>query len=365
MANKLSAFKPGEVWVDVDGNAINAHAGGIIFHEGVYYWFGEYAVLKTRPEGYPFQGVRVYTSTDLYNWKDRGMALPMSDDPSSPIAHKSIVSRPKVIYNEAMKTFVMWFHHEKLDGLAGYRTAASGVAVSDSPLGPYTYIGTKRPNAGAYPLNVPDEQKRPLDAQELERLAGMKFTGGAVPYYEKEALFRRDYEGGQMARDMGLFVDDDGTAYHIYSSEENGTLHISKLSDDYTQSVGEYVRLFPGRFHEAPAVMKYQGRYFLFASGCTSWAHNTARLCVADSMLGEWEEIGCPCLDSSATTYESQSTYILPVQGKKDAHIFMSDRWDTANFLDSRHVWLPVKCEHGVPVIEWTREWDLSVFDDC
>ena len=42
-----------------------------------------------------------------------------------------------------------------------------------------------------------------------------------------------NYSDGQMSRDMTLFVDGDGTAYHIYSSEENLTLHIAELSDDY------------------------------------------------------------------------------------------------------------------------------------
>ena len=32
-----------------------------------------------------------------------------------------------------------------------------------------------------------------------------------------------------MARDMTLFEDDDGTAFHVYASEENGTLQISQL----------------------------------------------------------------------------------------------------------------------------------------
>jgi len=360
----LSTFKPGKAWPDDKGVHINAHGGGILYHEGLYYWFGEYAVLKTRAEGYPHQGVRVYTSTDLYNWTDAGMALTVSDDTSSKIAQDCIISRPKVIYNAKTEKFVMWFHHEILDGLQGYRTAASGVALSDSPLGPYRYIGSERPNAGAYPLNVPDELKRPLGVKERSRLAGMKLTGGALPYYPKQDVFRRDAEGGQMARDMNLFVDDDGTAYHIYASEENGTLHISKLSDDYTKSIGHYVRLFPGRFHEAPAMMKVQGRYFVFASGCSSWAPNTARLCFADSILGEWEEVGNPCVDSSPTTYNSQSTFILPVQGKQDAFIFMADRWDTGNFIDSRYVWLPIQFRHGFPMIEWMSEWDLNIFEE-
>ena len=33
---------PGTVWYDTDGNPINAHGGGIMFHKGVYYWYGEY-----------------------------------------------------------------------------------------------------------------------------------------------------------------------------------------------------------------------------------------------------------------------------------------------------------------------------------
>ncbi len=35
----------GKVWRDIEGNVINAHGGGILFHQGIYYWFGEH-----RPE---------------------------------------------------------------------------------------------------------------------------------------------------------------------------------------------------------------------------------------------------------------------------------------------------------------------------
>ena len=52
-------------------------------------------------------------------------------------------------------------------------------------------------------------------------------------------------EGGQMSRDMTLFVDDDGKGYHIYSSEDNLTLQIAELSDDYLGHTGRYIRIFP------------------------------------------------------------------------------------------------------------------------
>ena len=32
----------GAEWYDTDGNVINAHGGGLLFHEGRYYWYGEY-----------------------------------------------------------------------------------------------------------------------------------------------------------------------------------------------------------------------------------------------------------------------------------------------------------------------------------
>lgn len=35
------AIRPGEVWNDTTGAPINAHGGGILFHEGAYYWYGE------------------------------------------------------------------------------------------------------------------------------------------------------------------------------------------------------------------------------------------------------------------------------------------------------------------------------------
>ena len=32
----LTAFRPGEVWLDTAGEPIQAHGGGVLFHEGVY-----------------------------------------------------------------------------------------------------------------------------------------------------------------------------------------------------------------------------------------------------------------------------------------------------------------------------------------
>jgi hypothetical protein len=179
------------------------------------------------------------------------------------------------------------------------------------------------------------------------------------------AIVRRDFAGGQMSRDMNLFVDDDGTAYHITASEENGTLHISELSADYLGFTDRWVRAFVGQHNEAPAVFKRDGKYYMITSGCTGWNPNAARSAVAGSMLGEWRALGNPSRGTQAendTTFESQSTCVLPVPGKPGAFIFMADRWRPNNPIDGRYIWLPVQWEGERPVLRWMKEWSLTEF---
>ena len=372
---KIIAFRPGALWPDNHGVHINAHGGGVLFHGGVYYWFGEHKITGEAGNT-AHVGVHAYSSTDLYNWKDEGIALKVMDATplsnrddggaaatQSPIVRGCILERPKVVFNPRTQKFVMWFHLEPKD--AGYAAALSGVAVADNVTGPFQFVNAFRPNAGVWPENVPAEAKRELSPDEAAHVAKLDLPGGPVPYYPKNLLFRRDFAGGQMARDMTLFVDDDGSAYHLYASEANGTLHISRLSEDFLRPVGKFVRIFPGRFHEAPSVFKSRGKYFLITSDCSGWAPNSARVSTADHIFGPWEELGNPCLGTNAqtaTTFGAQSTFVLPVQDRPDAFIFMADRWNPANAIDGRYVWLPIEFKHGAPVICWHDEWNLDFF---
>ena len=163
-----------------------------------------------------------------------------------------------------------------------------------------------------------------------------------------------------MARDMNLFVDDDGSAYHIYSSEENSTLHISKLSDDYLTYSGQFVRIFAGRYMEGATMFKRKGKYYIIASDCTGWAPNAARSAVADQIFGNWTELGNPAIgNDSELTFRSQSTFVLQVQGKKDTYIYIGDRWAPDNPIDGRYIWLPIKFENDAPKLYWKDSWSL------
>lgn len=44
MGNDSYYYYPGRIWLDTDGNPIQAHGGGIIYDEksSMYYWYGEY-----------------------------------------------------------------------------------------------------------------------------------------------------------------------------------------------------------------------------------------------------------------------------------------------------------------------------------
>lgn len=37
----VNEFRPGQPWLDNNGVAINAHGGGILYHDQVYCWYGQ------------------------------------------------------------------------------------------------------------------------------------------------------------------------------------------------------------------------------------------------------------------------------------------------------------------------------------
>jgi len=349
-------IKPGEIWPDTGGKHINAHGGGIIRHKGTWYWFGESRLPRGERDRTRY-GVGCYSSKDLVNWKNEGLALRVINDTSSLLQPGCVIERPKVIFNRKTGKFIMWFHHE-LRG-QGYRAALTGVAVSDDIKGPYNYIKSLRPNAGIWPVNFTKEQKN-YAVTEKELKSWTEEWKQAV----RDGLFvRRDFQGGQMARDMTLFVDIDGTAWHIHSSEENMTLHFSELTPDFTDFTGVYYRVLPGESNEAPAIFRAKGKYFMFSSGTTGWKPNPGRLSVSDSITGEWKAAGNPCRGSeeeNSITFGSQSTFVLPVNIKKNVFVYMGDRWNPQNLADSRHIWLPVEWENDMPVIRWHDEWDIK-----
>lgn len=352
-AQALDEIRPGQEWPDRKGEHINAHGGGLLFHEGKYYWYGE-----NRPAcGFTTEvGVEVYSSSDLMNWEDEGVALAVSDEAGHDIERGCIMERPKVVRNPKTGKFVMLFHLE-LKG-QGYAAARVGFAESDSPVGPFRFIRSLRPNAGKWPV---DFSRR--DIRKAKKLKEADYKEWWTPEWREAIreglLLARDVPGGQMSRDMTVYVDDDGKAYHIYSAEENLTLNIAELADDYLDYTGRYVRVAPGGQNEAPAIFKRDGVYWMITSGCTGWAPNEARMFKATSLWGPWEQLPSPFVGKDAKkSFHTQGTYIFKVEGTEDGFVFMADRWNPRSLKNSRHIWLPIDFEaDSTPVIRWVDGW--------
>lgn len=315
MHNK--AIINGKKWKDIQGNIINAHGGGILFHNGIYYWYGEFKGKHTYRLDYvktwecwraDAGGISCYSSRNLIDWKFEGIVLQTSSDPASELNPSQVIERPKVIYNERTKKFVMWMHIESPD----YEKAKSGVAISDSPTGKFAYLGSGRPN-------------------------------------------------GLDSRDQTIFKDDDGRAYQIYSSDWNKTIIIGLLSNDYLKHTGKYTRNFINESREAPEVFKHNGKYYMITSACTGWDPNIARYAIADSMLGKWKLMGNPCKGKDANkTFFAQGTFVLPVAGKPDSFIAMFDKWKKTDLINSTYIWLPVVFEGKRPVIYWKDRLNIE-----
>ena len=352
-ARSLERITPGQEWPDRKGEHINAHGGGLLFHEGKYYWYGE-----NRPaRGFTTEvGVEVYSSSDLVNWEDEGVALAVSEESGHDIERGCIMERPKVVRNPKTGKFVMLFHLE-LKG-KGYAAARVGFAESDSPVGPFRFIRSLRPNAGKWPT---DFSRR--DIRKAKKLKEADYKEWWTPEWREAIreglLLARDVPGGQMSRDMTVYVDDDGKAYHIYSAEENLTLNLAELTDDYLDYTGRYVRIAPGGQNEAPTIFKRDGVYWMITSGGTGWTPNEARMFKAASLWGPWEQLPSPFVGKDAKkSFHTQGTYIFKVEGMEDGFVFMADRWNPQSLKNSRHIWLPIDFEaDGTPVIRWVDSW--------
>lgn len=350
---------PGALWHDTSGHVINAHGGGVLFDNGVYWWYGEHKVYG-RAGNKAHVGVHVYSSRDLVNWDDRGIALAVSEDPQSDIADGCILERPKVLRSQKTGRYVMYFHLE-LKG-QGYNAARTGIAVADRPEGPFRFLRSLRPTPGAWPEDVRADEWTP-EAMRASRELGNE-PGGPNERVRARVPYLGHMDGGQMSRDMTLFADDDGRCYHIFASEYNATLHIAELTEDLLGYTGRWFRVADKHWTEAPALVKMNGWYFLIGSGCSGWQPNAARLYRARSLSGPWERLGNPCRGVSPETglgpeltWGAQSTFLLPVAGRPNEVIALFDVWHPGNQEDSRYVWLPVTFEDDSLWIDWKASW--------
>lgn len=291
-------IKPGELWPDDQGHHVQAHGGGIIKIKDTYYWYGE---QRSKGLDTNFRYVSCYSSKDLTKWTFRGNALQLSKPDT--VLGKWVLERPKVFFNPKTSKYVMYMHldgsvmgtDKKTPGWA-YAYARVGVATSDKPTGPFKYVRSFRPL-------------------------------------------------GLESRDIGQFVDDDGTPYLIFESRPSKGFYIAGLSEDYLSTDRQVA------FIQAPleggAIVHYKGLYYVVGSALTGWRPNPNKYATATKLTGPWSEFQ-DIAPPETNTYGSQSTMLLKVTGQQDTTvIFMGDQWRPQQQWDSRYLWMPLQIGNG------------------
>lgn len=293
-------IRPGDIWPDNRGQHIQAHGGGILRWEGTYYWFGEdRSQDRDRAKRY----VSCYSSTDLAHWQFRNQVVHTSDPEN--LGPRWVLERPKVFFNAATKTFVLYAH---LDD-ATYHLARVAVATCDKVDGDYKYLRSFRPL-------------------------------------------------GHESRDLGQFIDDDGAAYLIFEDRPFG-FRIARLSDDYL-TVEKEICLIPAHL-EGGAIVHYQGLYYAIGSALTGWDPNPNEYATASRLEGPWSEFK-DIAPPATKTYGSQSTMLLKVVGTKTTTvIFMGDIWKPRAQWDSRYLWMPLQIGNGKLWLPEPKEWTLDI----
>lgn len=304
---------PGILWNDTDGNSIQAHSAGILIDpvDGSYWWYGE----SQKTSNLSDHGVNCYHSKDLVIWQNMGQVLKQKDISVKGSPGPYVVDRPKVVWNNRTKLFVMWFH---LDNNECCTYRAVGVATSPSANGTFIFIDAFQPD-------------------------------------------------GIPSLDMSLFEDrKDGVVDGVYlvRSCNNSYVGISKLDGNYMNTTGITSRIYAPR--EGMTIFYRNNRYYMMTSHISGWSSNPAELFITDrdSLDGaKWSSLGNPT--KSDTTFNSQATFVLPFPSTKQPetnfYIFMGDRWDYPNLLNATYVWLPFTFNSDTNVtIEWHDQWTLT-----
>ena len=294
-------IRPGETWPDDRGRHVQAHGGGILKFGDTWYWFGEDRSQGLDPTR---RYVACYSSTDLAHWTFRNQVLKQSDP--GDLGPRFVLERPKVFHNPRTKKFVMYMHIDD----ARYQLARVGVAISDTVDGDYRFLTSFRP------LN-------------------------------------------QESRDIGQFIDDDGSPYLIFEDRPARGFHIAALSDDYLTVARDVVLIHAPL--EGGAVVHYQGLYYALGSALTGWNPNPNKYATATRLEGPWSEFR-DIAPPEARTYGSQSTMLLKVTGTKTTSvIFMGDIWKPRTQWDSRYLWMPVEIGNGAMRLPEPKPWTLDV----
>lgn len=236
-----------------------------IVHKNVLYLYTGHDVATTEDTNYKMSNWHVFSTIDMATWKDHGAQLSPS---TFSWATGDAYAAQCIERNGKFYWFVSTFH--KGDGVSK-GGAAIGVAVSDSPVGPF-----KDAIGKALVIN--------------EMTTDMKHSWDDI--------------------DPTVMIDDDGQAYMYWG---NASCKWVKLKENMIEIDGEINYLKLNNFIEGPWVYKRKGMYYLVYASKGEKAE-TIEYCTSDSPTGSWKHQGL--LQESVTNSFTTHPGIIDYKGK-------------------------------------------------
>jgi hypothetical protein len=287
---------------DVNGQVIDAHGGCLQYFNGFYYLYGSRLGTNQDPTApCPFS---VYTSPNLRDWTDCGDLL---QNPP-----KGVYYRPYVGFNPKTKKYVLWYNwYKKL------WNGNAGVAVSDSPTGPFVVVN------------------------------------------------RRAHLSGSSPGDGSLFVDNDGTAYYIYTDIANDyAVRIERLTADFTDSTGlgsSYLAFGT----EAPLLFHRKDLYYVMVATLCAACPQGSEVAVetSPSPLGPYTFAGE--INHQLGHDQTQASSQMPTEaealgetnGMVDPAGFFAERGKKNPFIRAQQTWVAqIPIAIGDPLYIWMAD---------
>jgi beta-xylosidase len=236
-----------------------------IVHKGTLYLYTGHDVATEADTNYKMADWHVFSTTDMATWKDHG--APLSPSTFS-WATGDAYAAQCIERNGKFYWFVSTFH--KKDDVSG-GGAAIGVAVSDSPTGPF-----KDAIGKALVIN--------------EMTTDMKYGWDDI--------------------DPTVFVDHDGQGYLFWG---HGTCKWVKLKENMIEMDGAITTFKPKNYIEGPWVYKRKNLYYLVYPGAGT-KPEMIEYCTATSITGPWTYQGI--IQENVTNSFTTHPGIIDYKGK-------------------------------------------------
>jgi arabinoxylan arabinofuranohydrolase len=183
-------------------------------HDGRLYLYCSHDVFDPNRVGYIMKDITLISTDDLKNWTDHGEVFDVTTDSNW---GATLSWAPSVVYRN--DRFYMYY---------GNGDRSIGVAVSDSPVGPFK-----------------DTRSGPLVS------ASTPGVGTAAPGTYGLWIF-----------DPGILIDDDGQAYMYFGGGGVGNDRVIRLNSDMVSVNGSAQKMNIPGFFEASFAHKYNGKYY-------------------------------------------------------------------------------------------------------